>query len=76
MVIVDDRREGEKACGDAVLAVMEKNRREKKRYSGFLARLSISNWLRTLHRSETRFYSGENVVEKNSQNRPFVKFYY
>jgi hypothetical protein len=44
MMIVDDRGEGQKACGDAVLAVMEKTRREKKRYSGFLARLSIRNY--------------------------------
>jgi len=34
MVIVDDRGEGEKACGDAVLAVMEKNRRKKKGTAG------------------------------------------
>jgi hypothetical protein len=61
MVIVDDRGEGQKACGDAVLAVMEKTRREKKRYSGFLARLSISNYELS---TETRFYSGENVVKE------------
>lgn len=43
MVIVDDEEEKDrKACGEAVLAVMEKTREKKKRYGGILAELSIS----------------------------------
>lgn len=38
MVIVDDEEEkNRKACGEAVLAVMEKTREKKKRYGGILA---------------------------------------
>lgn len=34
MVTVDDEGRREKACGEAVLAVMEKNREEKKGTAG------------------------------------------
>jgi hypothetical protein len=43
MLIVDDEEEkNRKRAGEAVLAVMEKTREKKKRYSGILAELSIS----------------------------------
>lgn len=42
MVIVDDEEEKDrKACGEAVLAVMEKTREKKKGTGGILAELSI-----------------------------------